>query len=322
MPDADRPNLDALRRALDVYRDAMRQFIARELDRAFGEDGATGAAAAALEGQRRAEFETDLREGQSLADALRFDDIPPIVRAHLADAFAESLGGRAGASERLSLIAGADETVMNPPPGGDVDGGEASARIQDAARVLAWVGAREAARDVRRIGRDVKPEDERTGWTDRIPGARLLTGFSGGVGGLFVLKMGDIADGLIHAFGPVVRAGGWAVEFFANIATIEAAPPWVVALAITVIAGAAAAVVARIGWQRRPAARPPSFGWLAAGARRVRERAVVLASRCPSSCWASRCTSPAWCPTRSPCHSCWCSSGPSRSRGESRGVGP
>ena len=151
----DRPNRDALSRALDAYRDALRGFIAGELERAFGEEGAPEAAAAALGERRRAEFEAALREGASLESAIHVEDFPAIVRAHQREAFADTFGAHAGAAERMSLIAAAREAVLNPPAD-DIDGREATARIQDIATLLGWAGEDGAAGEVRSIAGDVK----------------------------------------------------------------------------------------------------------------------------------------------------------------------
>ena len=134
-----RPNKDAMVRALDIYRDAMRPFIVRHL------------------GSRRDSSVPDdlrhrmieaVRKGQMAHDAIDIGDFPHLVGSNWQSIFSRSM--QSSDRSRLFLIRDARNDASHPGSG-DMERDSVTARLTDIADVLRNIGAAEDARAVQGI---------------------------------------------------------------------------------------------------------------------------------------------------------------------------
>ena len=134
-----RPNKDAMVRALDVYRDAMRPFIVRHL------------------GSRRDSSVPDdlrhrmieaVRKGHKAHDAVDIGDFPHLVSSNWQSIFARSM--QSSDRSRLFLIRDARNDASHPGSG-DMERDWVTARLTDIADVLRNIGASEEARAIQGI---------------------------------------------------------------------------------------------------------------------------------------------------------------------------
>ena len=134
-----RPNKDAMVRALDIYRDAMRPFIVRHLgsrrDSSIPDD------------LRRRMFEA-ARNSQRAHDAIDIGDFPHLVGSNWQSIFSRSM--QSSDRSRLFLIRDARNDASHPGSG-DMERDSVTARLTDIADVLRNIGAAEDARAVQGI---------------------------------------------------------------------------------------------------------------------------------------------------------------------------
>ena len=131
----ERPNLDALNRAVGIFRDAMRPFIVQSMMLGPG--------------------------GRVQERSIDVNDFPYIVRQNWQDTFRIVFGGSRTVENALWQIAEARNTVAHPDPE-DVDSEYARARLYDITDVLGRIKAQTEKRAVENIrddlfGRPVRP---------------------------------------------------------------------------------------------------------------------------------------------------------------------
>ena len=110
---ANRPNRDALMQAIDIYRDAMRPFILRQLRRV---QGATveELIERGLGGRQTDEFYQRLAENSDIESAIDLNYFPRVVRDNWRGAFAQHFNDDPSVQNMLWLIKTARDQIAHP----------------------------------------------------------------------------------------------------------------------------------------------------------------------------------------------------------------
>ena len=134
-----RPNKDAMIRALDIYRDAMRPFIVINLGRQRG---------SSVPDDLRHRMIEAVRKGHKAHDAIDIGDFPHLVSSNWQGIFSKSM--QSSDRSRLFLIRDARNDASHPGSG-DMERDSVTARLTDIADILRNIGASEEARAVQGI---------------------------------------------------------------------------------------------------------------------------------------------------------------------------
>ena len=129
MNSSKRPNQDALYQALNIYRDAMRPFILRNLKKVHN-----------LAPEDRIENEA----------AIDIGDFPHLFRRHWREAFEHCFDSDRDIRSAVGLITEARNNVSHPETG-DMDFGYALSRLHEIAEMLGQINAPEQKREVEAI---------------------------------------------------------------------------------------------------------------------------------------------------------------------------
>ena len=113
MATIDRPNREALSRAIDIFRDAMRPFLTRCLKR-VPKTTVEVAVKRSLSQHHADTFARDLQSNNDLASAIDVNYFPYLVQRNWRDAFAPELSGGKSIQSELWLISGARNQVAHP----------------------------------------------------------------------------------------------------------------------------------------------------------------------------------------------------------------
>ena len=151
----DRPNTNALIDALDIYRDAMRPFIVRQLKRIPGSQ-VEDCIKSVLRDNRYNQFEEDMREGRSVEDAIDINDFPWLIKAHWDDAFRDFFKQGDRVRDTLLAISNARNKVAHPGSQ-DIDLEYAERRLDDIANVLLKINETGHSRAVKDIKKALQP---------------------------------------------------------------------------------------------------------------------------------------------------------------------
>ena len=143
------PNKDALAKAIDVFRTAMRPFATRELRRVPG-GRLEAVVAASLNDRRRAEFERAVQRGASVEDAIDVNDFPHLVQRNWRDAFAAPLADDRTVQNALWLIQDARNRVAHPARR-DMETGYVQTRALLIAETLGKINCPDEKREVESI---------------------------------------------------------------------------------------------------------------------------------------------------------------------------
>ncbi len=113
MQTTNRPNQDALRQAVDIYRDAMRPFIVRQLKRV------RGASVEELIGRRLGDRQADefyrrLSENKDIESAIDLNYFPKVIRDNWRAVFAQQFNGDLTVQSTLWLIKTARDQIAHP----------------------------------------------------------------------------------------------------------------------------------------------------------------------------------------------------------------
>ena len=112
----DRPNRDALNKALDIYRDAMRPFIVRSLKRVRGQQ-VEDAIRDALNARQAEQFSQNLSKNGNDAEAsIDIGDFPHIISKKWRGLFQQPFGDERGVQSALWLIKEARDKAAHPSP--------------------------------------------------------------------------------------------------------------------------------------------------------------------------------------------------------------
>ncbi len=144
---SERPNTKALVDALDIYRDAMRPFIVRQLKSVRGKK-AEQLVKSALRDDQYHQFEQNLSHGKGIEDAIDIGDFPSIVKSNWHDRFQFVFEPGTGVRDALYRIAKARNTAYHPGTD-DVELEYSVDRLKDIADVLVEINEPDRARIVR-----------------------------------------------------------------------------------------------------------------------------------------------------------------------------
>lgn len=113
MATIDRPNRDALYRAINIFRDAMRPFLIRCLKR-VPKASVEKAIQRSLSQHHADTFERELRRSKDPASAIDVNHFPHLVQRNWRDVFESAFGGDKSIQSELWLISGARNQVAHP----------------------------------------------------------------------------------------------------------------------------------------------------------------------------------------------------------------
>lgn len=156
MTTIERPIKKALGDALDIYRDAMRPFVIRNLKRVPGKKLEDAVGAVLRDGQYN-QFRKNLEDGRSVEDAIDIGEFPQLIQRYWHDAFRDSFR-RDGASlgSTLHSITDARNRAAHPDSM-DIELDYAKSALNDIASVLAEINAPDRRREVEAIRDSITP---------------------------------------------------------------------------------------------------------------------------------------------------------------------
>ena len=167
MQTTNRPNRDALMQAIDIYRDAMRPFILRQLRRV---QGATveELIERGLGGRQTDEFYQRLAENSDIESAIDLNYFPKVVRDNWRGAFAQQLNDDPSVQNMLWLIKTARDQVAHPGTQ-DIDAEYTRARLYDITDLLGRINAPDEKQAVEEIRDNLFASAESEEQTDSMP---------------------------------------------------------------------------------------------------------------------------------------------------------
>ena len=129
-----RPCKDALTKATDIYRDAMRVFIVRHLRRVRGKR-ADSLIGESLNDSSRSNFWQRIRGGESVEGAIDFNDIPHIVRRNWHGVFDRAFNYNRAALNLMYVVVDARDSTAHPGER-DLEQEYTESRLTDIAELL------------------------------------------------------------------------------------------------------------------------------------------------------------------------------------------
>ncbi len=167
MTTISRPNKDALVKAIDIYRDAMRPYLTHHLRQVPGKR-VEDTIRQALRGSQVNQFEQNLRTGRSVEESIDINDFPELVKFHWQDLFSRLFPEDRVIRNRLYDIKTIRDEASHPGAS-DLDEEKTRAHIYMVADVLSKIGRAEEKTAVENI-RDnlfVRPEAETTQYSEQ-----------------------------------------------------------------------------------------------------------------------------------------------------------
>ena len=155
MTTIERPNRQALIDALDIYRDAMRGFIVRNLKR-LPRRKVDDAIKSALHDTQYNYFMQNIAEGRSVEDAIDIGEFPKIVSSYWNEAFRNASSNGEDFRNNLYKIAEARNKVSHPETQ-DVDLDDAVGYLNAVAQALNAINASEQGAAVNAIKANLLP---------------------------------------------------------------------------------------------------------------------------------------------------------------------
>ncbi len=146
----NRPNRDALTKAIDIFRDVMRPFLIRSLRREHGPNVEEAIRQSLQYEQQIIDFERNLQQGGDLASAVDVNHFPRLVEHHWRDVFSAPFSGDQTIVRKLWVIKGARNEVSHPPTR-DLDANYTEDCLSHIAYVLGKVNSLEGKRTVEGI---------------------------------------------------------------------------------------------------------------------------------------------------------------------------
>ena len=150
MTTTQRPNREALSAALDIYRDAMRQFITLCLRRVGGAQ-VEDLIARSLHYRRAEEFRARFRQNTPVQDAIDINDFPNLVGRNWDQTFSQEFGGERVVQSQLWMISDARNKVAHPAQQ-DIELEYSRSRLFDIADVLGRINRPDEKQTVEEIG--------------------------------------------------------------------------------------------------------------------------------------------------------------------------
>ncbi len=145
----NRPNRDALNRALDIYRDAMRPFIVRCLRRVRG-GSLEDIVRRSLNENRSQQFQMNRNRGGSVEEFIDIGDFPSLIGNNWRASF-DSEFGRDGTVRSLAFLIAAARNDAAHPGKTDLEPGYTQAHIYHIADMLGRIGRSDSKRAVDEI---------------------------------------------------------------------------------------------------------------------------------------------------------------------------
>ncbi len=146
----DRPNRDALNKALDIYRDAMRPFIIRTLKRVRGQQ-VEDAIRRILNDRQAEQFSQNLnKNGHNAEASIDIGDFPHLINRKWKEVFQQPFRDERGVQSALWLIKEARDKAAHPSPQ-DIDTEFARTHLFHIADVLGKINAPEQKQAVEAI---------------------------------------------------------------------------------------------------------------------------------------------------------------------------
>ena len=139
MQTTNRPNRDALMRAIDIYRDAMRPFIVRQLRRVPGAS-VEELIGSGLADWQAGEFYQKLDKNGDIESAIDLNYFPKVFRENWRAAFAQQLDNDPSVQNMLWLIKTARDQIAHPGTQ-DIDAEYTRARLYDITDLLGRINA-------------------------------------------------------------------------------------------------------------------------------------------------------------------------------------
>ena len=146
----NRPNRDALVKAIDIYRDEMRPFLIRSLSRAPGPNVEEAIRKSLQFEQQIFEFDRNLQQGGDITSAIDVNHFPRLVEHHWRDVFSARFSGDKTVVRRLWFIKEVRNEVSHPPAR-DLDGNSTEECLSHIAYMLGKVNSPEGKKSVERI---------------------------------------------------------------------------------------------------------------------------------------------------------------------------
>ena len=139
----ERPNKEALTKAIDIYREHMRPFVTRCLRR-LSDKPASEAIMEALDDHQSREFERNLKKVGDLESAIDVGIFPRLVHKYWQEVFSTEFDGdRSTIVKNLNRIKQARNLTSHPPFGRDLDGGKTREHLCQIKSILRSSGAKE-----------------------------------------------------------------------------------------------------------------------------------------------------------------------------------
>lgn len=145
----ERPNRDALNRAVDIFRDAMRPFVVGHMRRVC-EDGAEEAILSSLNDAAWKAFQRLRRRGEGIEGAIDLNTVPHIINHHWRDVFGSAFEYDRSSLNLIRVIVDA-RNASSHPGGKDLSVRYVESRLADVAEVLGRIGAEDEKRAVEGI---------------------------------------------------------------------------------------------------------------------------------------------------------------------------
>lgn len=157
----DRPNRDALDRAVGIFLDAMRPFIVRNMRLVPG-GRVKNTIQSSLDDESQERFRRRLRKGERVEGAIDISDIPHIVRRRWHEVFDIAFCGDSTVQNTLRRIVDARNSAAHVGQG-DIDPKSVRHHLDDIADILGRIDALDEKRAVKEIGDALfRPADDST----------------------------------------------------------------------------------------------------------------------------------------------------------------
>ena len=144
----DRPNREALQRGIDIYRDAVRDFIVRNLKRVKGTNVSQLLLDAAGRNPQVYNWRKErLDRGDDPGSVIDVADFPHIVAHHWREVFQRASNSSVAMRNRMHLIAEGRNFVAHPDAA-DIGIGYTIGRLDDIANVMREINASDAIRQI------------------------------------------------------------------------------------------------------------------------------------------------------------------------------
>ena len=146
----NRPNRDALAKAIDTFRDEMRPFLIESLSQTPGLKAEEAIRQSLQLEHQTIDFDRNLKQNSDLESAIDVNHFPRLVEHHWRDVFSARFSGDKTVVRRLWFIKEVRNEVSHPPAR-DLDGNSTEECLSHIAYVLGKADAHEGKQSVERI---------------------------------------------------------------------------------------------------------------------------------------------------------------------------